>query len=59
LVSETLGHVENAAPKLVERHRELIRMLEPGPASRFLRLALHTSGVTESVLPPEQRPPAE
>lgn len=56
MVSEMFGHTEVTMPKLIERHRELIGMIEPGPVSRWLREALHKTGVSESVLPPGKRP---
>jgi uncharacterized Zn finger protein len=59
MVSEMLGHGDVTVPKLVERHREFIRMTDDTAAGRWLREQCHIVGVTESVLPPEQRPPAE
>lgn len=40
----------------LRRNQESIAAGMPANLARFFREALHSSGVTESVLPPEQRP---
>jgi ribosomal protein S27E len=59
LVIESHGRADVVVPKLVARVREFAGMISPGPEGRFLRVELHRIGVGESILPPEQRPPAE
>lgn len=44
------------APKVVDRLRGFVRMIDGGPAGRWLREQAEVSGVIESVLPPGDRP---
>ncbi len=43
-------------PKLVECLRSFARSISSGVEGRWLRMLMHESGVSESILTPEQRP---
>jgi hypothetical protein len=60
-LKEVVGHlgkeyVSAEMPKVVDFLRGFVRMVEPGPAGRYLRQAAETAGILEAVHRPEDRP---
>lgn len=59
-LKELIGHLGKEytsveAPKVVDRLREFVRMIDTGSAGRWLREQAEVSEVLESVLKPEDR----
>jgi hypothetical protein len=60
-LKEVVGHLgreftNTEAPKLVDRVRGFVRMIDGTAAGRFLRGQAEAAGILESALPPGDRP---